>query len=89
LDHQGYDAFEDRAKMRAVEQTLEPDHRLGIGYRVSVDPAESAISDVPPDLSLELVEGPILDVAKDEHPKDDLSRCAVSATSCAPPTPAA
>jgi hypothetical protein len=51
-------AFQKRFERLTVERLSQTDHRLGVGYLSSIDPAEPSVDEATGDLSLELVVAP-------------------------------
>src|SRR2546427_5429403 len=54
-----------------VQKTRQPDQRFRVRDAFAVDPAERAINQAPPHLSLTLIEAPVGEMLEDEHPQHD------------------
>src|SRR5207245_9383418 len=59
LARQGHQAGEDVLEYRFVQQLRQPDQCLRVRNTFSVDPAERAIDQASPDLSLAFLEAPV------------------------------
>src|SRR6266702_1250310 len=62
-----------------VQQVGQPDQRFGVRDPLAIDPAEGAMDQAPPHLTLALIEAPVVEVLEDEHPQDHGGRCSPSA----------
>src|SRR5206468_5685114 len=51
-------------------QAGQPDQRLRVRNALAVDPAEGAVHQAPPHLSLALIEAPVVEVLEDQHPQN-------------------
>src|SRR3989449_272502 len=71
LARQGHQAGEDVLEYRFVQQMRQPDQCLRVRNTFSVDPAERAIDQAAPDLSLAFIEAPVGEMLEDEHPQHD------------------
>jgi hypothetical protein len=75
----GRQARQELLERRPVEDLGEPDQGLGVRDPLALDPAERAVDEVGPGLTLALIEAPVEEVLEHEHPEGDRGRRARAA----------